>query len=79
MKQVTLNIPDNQFSFFMQLVRSLSFVKVKPTDDLEDKLTEAQTETWKNIKMGFEEFKEVQQGKRKARPVQALLNELETL
>ncbi|TDB59113.1 DUF2683 family protein [Arundinibacter roseus] len=28
MKQVTLNIPDNKFSFFMQLVRSLNFVEV---------------------------------------------------
>jgi hypothetical protein len=28
MKQVTLNIPDNKFAFFMQLVRSLNFVQV---------------------------------------------------
>lgn len=28
MKQVTLNIPENKFAFFMQLVHSLSFVEV---------------------------------------------------
>jgi len=26
MKQVTLNIPDSKYSFFMQLVKSLNFV-----------------------------------------------------
>lgn len=28
MKQVTLNIPDNKYQFFMELVKSLKFVKV---------------------------------------------------
>lgn len=28
MKQVTLNIPENKFSFFMKLVSSLKFIKV---------------------------------------------------
>ena len=27
MKQVTLNIPDNKFSFFMELVKNLGFAK----------------------------------------------------
>ena len=76
MKQVTLNIPENQFSFFMKLVRSLNFVEVAEPTNLEDQLSPAQRETWQNIKTGFEELKEVEQGKRKARPVQALLDEL---
>ncbi len=28
MKQVTLNIPDNKYQFFIELVKSLNFVKV---------------------------------------------------
>ncbi len=28
MKQITLNIPENKFAFFMQLVHSLNFVQV---------------------------------------------------
>ncbi len=28
MKQVVLNIPDNKYSFFMELVKNLSFVRV---------------------------------------------------
>ena len=29
MKQVTLNIPEGKFRFFMELIRSLDFVKVE--------------------------------------------------
>lgn len=28
MKQITLNIPEDQFSFFMKLVKALSFVQI---------------------------------------------------
>ena len=58
----------------MKLVRSLNFVQVN--EQVEDKLNPDQKETWALIKNGFEELKEVQEGKRKARPVQALLDEL---
>lgn len=76
MKQVTLNIPEEQFSFFMQLVRSLDFVQVDENQTLEGKLTLPQQETWQNVKAGFEELKEVKEGKRQARPIQELFNEL---
>ncbi len=34
MKQITLNIPDSKFDFFMQLVRSLNFVQIaNPTSE----------------------------------------------
>lgn len=33
MKQITLNIPDNKFSFFLQLINSLSFVQVATTEN----------------------------------------------
>jgi len=79
MKQVTLNIPENKFDFFMQLIGSLNFVQVADNEKIEDKLSPTQKETWQLIKTGFEELKEVQQGKRKARPVQALLDELDDL
>jgi len=29
MRQITIQVPDQQYEFFMQLVRSLKFVKVK--------------------------------------------------
>lgn len=76
MKQVTLNIPEEQFSFFMQLVQSLNFVQVDENQMLEQKLSASQQETWQNVKAGFEELKDVQDGKRQARPIQELFSEL---
>lgn len=29
MRQITIQVPDQQYDFFMQLVRNLKFVKVK--------------------------------------------------
>jgi len=43
---------------------------------LDDQLTPVQKETWQNIKAGFEEFKMIEQGNFKARPVKFLLNEI---
>jgi len=53
MKQVTLNIPDNKYQFFMELVKSLRFVKVSAepnfskeqmdfVDDLQDSLKQVE-------------------------------------
>lgn len=77
MKQITLNIPESKFSFFMKLIQELNFVQVTKSSELEENLTLAQKETWQNIRAGFEELKLAEQGNHKARPVQGLLDELE--
>ena len=33
MKQVVLNIPDNKFNFFMELVRNFKFVSIEKTTE----------------------------------------------
>lgn len=76
MRQITIQIPDQQYDFFMQLVRQLKFVKIKKEILLEEQLTSSQQETWKNIKQGFEELKLVEQGKAKTRPIKEVLDEL---
>jgi hypothetical protein len=77
MKQVIINIPENKFSFFMKLMRSLNFVKVvEPAPASEEQLTPEQKEIWKNVKQGFIELKLEEEGKIKFRPVEELLNEL---
>lgn len=77
MKQVTINIPENKFSFFMKLMRSLNFVKVvEAIPILEEELSPDQKTTWDNIKQGFEEFKMAEDGTLKTRPLQELINEL---
>ena len=76
MKQIILNVPESQFSFFMKLVRSLKFVQVaEPAKTAEELLSSEQKKTWNNVKQGFEEFELVKQGKTKARPLQNLLDE----
>lgn len=79
MKQITIAVPDKRLAFFMELIGSLGFVQLTQHELVDDTLSPAQKETWALIKTGFDELKEVQQGKRKARPVQALLDELDGL
>lgn len=76
MKQITLNIPDSKFTFFMQLVDSLSFIKVVDKESLEDQLTPAQKKTWHSIKTGFQEMKELEKNGLKGRSVEELLAEM---
>lgn len=70
MKQITLNIPDSKFTFFMELIKSLSFVKVE--EDQEP----TKEEILANIKQGFKEMRLVEKGKLKSRPAKEFLNEL---
>ncbi|MCO5950842.1 MULTISPECIES: hypothetical protein [Mucilaginibacter] len=77
MKQVTINVPENKFAFFMKLMKSLNFVKVvEPAKTAEEQLTSEQREIWNNVKQGFVELKMVEEGKLKDRPLQELLDEL---
>lgn len=39
MKQLTINIPDNQYSFFLELVEKLGFEKVEELDIPEEHKT----------------------------------------
>jgi hypothetical protein len=64
MKQVIINVPENKFSFFMKLMRSLNFVKVVvPPRSLEEQLTPEQKEIWGNVRQGFIELKLAEEGK----------------
>ena len=56
MKQITLNIPDNKYSFFMELVKSLKFVKVK--DEGDSKESPYAPEFVDKIKQSEKEFQE---------------------
>ncbi len=61
----------------MKLIKELNFVQVAESSQHEESLTPEQKETWENIRTGFEELKLVDQGNHKARPIQALLDELD--
>lgn len=69
MKQVILNIKENKFQFFMELVKSLDFVQVDDEGDSKEAILS-------NIKKGLEEVKLARQGKLKTTPAKDFLNEL---
>ncbi len=76
MKQITLQIPDQEYAFFMKLIQRLNFVEVTETQAVESKLTPSQRKTWENIKQGFEELKLIEQGTMKAQSAEEFLQEL---
>ncbi len=72
MKEVTIQVPDKKYGLFLELMKSLSFVKkVKTVDDEPTK-----EEILDGIRQAVKEVNLIKQGKLKARPIQELLDEL---
>jgi len=69
MKQITLNIKEGKFQFFMELIKNLDFLKVDGDGDSKQSILN-------NIKIGLEEVKLAKQGKLKTTPAEDFLNEL---
>jgi hypothetical protein len=68
--KVLIDIPDNEASFGMKVLKSLSFVrKAKP-------MTEDAVELWEDLKEAVEQVRLHKQGKLKLKTAQDLLNEL---
>ncbi|MEP7167756.1 MAG: hypothetical protein ABI855_00135 [Bacteroidota bacterium] len=70
MKQITLHIPEKKYSFFMELVKSLGFVKKVEEESA------AKEQLLNELKEAITELKLIEQGKLKARPAKDLLDEL---
>ena len=68
MTQITLQIPENKISFFMELIKNFDFVKVKEVS-AKEKIKE-------NIKQGLKEVALIEQGKLKTTPLKDFLDEL---
>jgi len=69
MKQITLNIKEGKFQFFMELVKSLDFVHVDSEEDSKEAIV-------KNLKKGFKEMKLYKEGKLKGTQLKDFLDEL---
>jgi hypothetical protein len=67
--KVMLDIKDNKADFVMELLHSLSFVKVEP-------LSPAKAQFYKELKASVEEVVLAKQGKIKLKTAEELLNEL---
>jgi hypothetical protein len=72
MKQVTLHIPDKKYLFFIELAKSLDFVK-KIEEEEEEPTKE---EILEGFKQAVKELNLVKKGKLKARDARELINEL---
>ncbi len=67
--KVLLEIPDNKASSLMEVLQSISYVKVK-------QLTDSKALLLKEIKDAVEEMKLIKSGKKDARNAEDFLNEL---
>lgn len=68
--KVLIDIPDNEATFALKVLKSLSFVKkAKP-------MSVAKTDLWENLKEAAEEVKLHKKGSIKLKTAQQLLNEL---
>lgn len=67
--KILLDIKDNKVSFVMELLNSLSFVKVK-------KLTDEKAQQISDIREAVEEVTLIKEGKKEARNAEDFVNEL---
>jgi hypothetical protein len=67
--KVLLDIPDNKAISFLEVIRSISYVKAKP-------LTDAKGLLLSEIKDAVEEMKLIKAGKKNGRNAEEFLNEL---
>ena len=67
--KILLDIPDNKATSFMEIIKSISYVKAKP-------LTDSKAKLMSEIKEAVEEMKLIRAGKKKARNEEDFLNEL---
>jgi hypothetical protein len=68
--KILIDIPDNEASFAMKVLKSLSFIKkVKP-------MSASSVKLWEDLKEAANEVRLHKQGKLKLKTAQDLLNEL---
>jgi len=72
MKQVVLNIPDNKYPFFMELIKNLDFVKIQKVV----KLTKKQKEFIEGTKNSLEQVEQHLKGEIELKTADQLYNEL---
>ena len=69
MKQITIKVPENRYTFFMELIKSLGFVQVEDEEDTKE-------EVIANLRQGFKEMELIKQGKSKGTPFKDFLDGL---
>ena len=70
MRQITINVPENRYSFFLELVKNLGLEKVG------EKAIETEEEVLKDLEQAFREVKLIEEGKMRSRLAKEFLDEL---
>lgn len=72
MKDIVLSIPDKEYPFFMKLVKSLDFVKIKqPKENVP-----TNEEYLEGLREAVQEVNDIKAGKKKGTTLKEFLNEL---
>ena len=74
MKQIVLNIPDNKFQFFLELLSNFDYIKI--AESKTPKLSAKQKEFVEDLKESLKEVELHRQGKIKLQTAREFLNEL---
>ncbi len=70
--KITINVPDNEASFFMELLRKFSFVEIVK----EEKLSQEQASFVQDLKEALQDAEQHQAGKKQLKTAKQLWNEL---
>lgn len=70
MKQIVLNIKEEKYRFFMELVKSFDFIQIEEVEG------DSKKDIVKNLTQGFKDLKLYKQGKLKTTPAKDFLHEL---
>ncbi|MBU2649694.1 MAG: hypothetical protein KKA81_02060 [Bacteroidetes bacterium] len=80
MRQIVINISENEYKFFMKLIKNFPFIQVDEKKskllELEERLSPYKREIWKDIKEGIKEVELIEKGEMKAKSAKDFLNEL---
>lgn len=68
MKELTIRIPENKYTFFLELIKNLGFVQIKEEEDSKEEIIA-------NLQQGFKEMELYKKGKSKGTPLNDFLNE----
>ena len=70
MKHLILNIKENNYQFFLELIKNFDFIEISENEG------DSKEEIIQNLEKGFEELKLYKQGKLKTTAAKSFLNEL---
>ena len=72
MNQVTIEVPDNKYSFFLELINNLGFV----SHTRKTRVAEKENPVLQSLKQGLKEVEMAKSGKLKTKSLKDFLNEV---